>query len=88
MQAQFRDHSHYVQGVAWSPCDTLLLTTSSDRTAKFRRASNRWTLKPASGQTFVAHRRDLPDEKPSEGEVAPPAESVEADAEVESTSLS
>lgn len=31
---QFKDHTHYVQGVAWDPLDMFLATQSADRTCR------------------------------------------------------
>ncbi len=36
MQGRLEGHQHYVQGVGWDPLGHLLLTLSSDRTAKVR----------------------------------------------------
>jgi chromatin assembly factor 1 subunit B len=52
--AILRDHSHFVQGVAWDPCGRYVVTQSSDQTARIYRTA-------AKGSTKLCLRAVLKD---------------------------
>ena len=76
-QQTMRDHEHYVQGVAWDPCDGFVVSVSCDRSARVYKSSPKKAGAPRefSCSNVLSKRTQAPPPVPADAEPkAPPVE--------------